>query len=73
MAHEFDDSRWQAESDARALAEAKEINGDTARLGKAQEAAVRLAEEKKKEANAMSSVAISKTAAAFPNQPEMLR
>lgn len=35
MAEIFDDSRFQAEMDARTLADAKEINGDNDRLGKA--------------------------------------
>jgi len=52
-----DDRRWQAESDARTLAEAEEINSDEARIKAAAEAAKAMAEEKQKEAHDMQTVA----------------
>jgi len=47
------EEKWMAESDARTLAEADVIRNDEKRLGKAQEAAKRLAEEAQEQADAM--------------------
>jgi hypothetical protein len=55
-----DDKRWQAEDDARALAQANVVNDDPARLEKAKNAATRMAAEEKERADAMSKVARSK-------------
>lgn len=52
-----EDRKWQARSDARTLAEAKVIMGDTKRLSGAAKAAKDMAEDSKKEARAMQSVA----------------
>ncbi len=52
-----DDKKWKAESDARTLAEAEIIKKDENRVTAAQEAAKRLAEEAKKEAESMADVA----------------
>ncbi len=52
-----DDKRWEAESDARTLSEAKIINDDEKRLSAATTAADRLAEEKREQAEAMEKVA----------------
>lgn len=56
----FDDSEFQAKSDARTLAEAKVIQGDKGRLQSAEQAAVVLAEEAAKDAKAMQSVSKEK-------------
>jgi len=52
-----DEERWQAEDDARTLQMAEVIRNDPKRLKKAQEAAKKLAEEKRKEADAIAKVA----------------
>ena len=52
-----EDKRWRAESDARTLAEATVIQKDAQRMKAATEAAARMAEEQRKEAAAMTSVA----------------
>ena len=52
-----DERRWRAESDARSLAEAEEINKDPERIKAATEAAKVMAEEKQAEAHAMQNVA----------------
>lgn len=52
-----EDKKWKAESDARTLAEAGVIKMDESRLKAAQEAAEGLADESKKEADSMKSVA----------------
>lgn len=52
-----DERRWRAESDARTLMEAKTIQGDGKRMKAAAKAAVSMAKEKEKEANAMKAVA----------------
>jgi len=46
-------AKWDAENDARTLADAEVIRNDEKRLGKAQEAAKRLAEEAQEHADAM--------------------
>jgi hypothetical protein len=51
--HEEDENEWQAECDARTLAEAECIRMDEDRLSKAQEAAKHLAEEEHEHAEAM--------------------
>ena len=51
------DKKWQAESDARTLMDAKVILKDKKRLTAAQSAAKKLASEKIKEADAMNAVA----------------
>lgn len=53
------DKKWQAECDARTLADAKVIEADASRKGAAIEAARKMAEEKTKEAAAMRNVASS--------------
>lgn len=54
------DEQWQAESDARTLAEAETIKADAGRNLKAQKAAARLLEEKEKEAEALRMLANAK-------------
>jgi len=58
-----DEKRWQAENDARTLAEAKVIVKDSERLNAAKVEAKRMADEKQKEVSAMRSVAGSKPGA----------
>lgn len=48
---------WQAESDARTLVEAEVIRSDPERLKAAQEKAKKMADEKKRESEAMSRLA----------------
>lgn len=55
-----DEKRWRAENDAYTLAEAQTISKDPIRMKAATEAAARMAEEQRKKANAMSSVAKKK-------------
>lgn len=52
-----EDKKWQAESDARTLAEAEVINGDATRLKAAIKAAADMAKEAKDESDAMSKIA----------------
>ena len=52
-----DQKKWQAEDDAYTLAQAAKIQKDPARMSAATDAAKRMAEEKREDANAMSSVA----------------
>lgn len=52
-----EDKKWQAENDARTLAEAEVIKNDSSRLKAAQNAAKGMAKEKQDEASAMSNVA----------------
>lgn len=52
---------WQAESDARTLMEAEVIKKDSKRFNAALKAADRMADDKKKESDAMSKVAGLKT------------
>lgn len=54
------DEEWQAESDARTLAEAETIKADAGRNLKAQKAAARLLDEKEKEAEALRMLANAK-------------
>jgi len=51
------DRRWQAEDDARTLAQSIVIQNDEKRMEAAKQAAERMAEEKREEASAMGSVA----------------
>jgi membrane protein involved in colicin uptake len=51
------EAEWQAEDDARSLAQAEEIKADKARLDKAQSAAKRMADEEAERAKAMRKVA----------------
>ena len=53
----FSDQKWQAECDARTLADADEIKKDTPRLDKAKTAAQKLAEKKQVELASMKKVA----------------
>ncbi len=68
-----DEKRWQAESDARSLSEAKIISDDEKRLAAAKVAAERLAEEERERAEAMEKVsdvqsgAVGKKKNMFPN------
>ena len=71
MVDEFDEDKWQARSDAQTLAEAKVINGDNSRLGRAQVAAVDMAAEKQEDAESMARVAKDRNA--HPNRPELFR
>lgn len=48
---------WQAQDDARALAQAEEIKADKPRLDKAQQAAKKMADEEAERAKAMRKVA----------------
>ena len=50
------DKEWRAEDDARALAQAKLIANDPARLDMATKAALRMAEKEREEAAAMTGV-----------------
>jgi len=50
------DAEWEAECDARTLAEAEKIRGDEGRLGRAQEAAERLAKEAQEHADNLAHV-----------------
>jgi hypothetical protein len=52
-----EDQKWQAESDARTLAEAKIVNDDPSRLAAATAMAEKLALERAKEAKAMNDIA----------------
>lgn len=52
-----EEKRWQAESDARTLAEANVIREDPERMKAAQGAAKKMAEDEREQANAMSKVA----------------
>lgn len=51
------EAEWQAEDDARALAQAEEIKTDRTRLQKAQDAAKKMADEETERARAMRKVA----------------
>jgi len=51
------DEKYQSEWDAQSLAEAEKIKNDPKRYEKAQQAAVRLAEEEREKAKAMTKVA----------------
>jgi len=56
-AEPYSEEKWQRESDARTLAEAKQIMTDKKRYTGAKKAAVALAEKAEAEANSMKSVA----------------
>lgn len=56
MSDEEREEMWRSESDARTLSEAEVIRNDEKRMGKAQEAATRLAAEQKEQADAMAKV-----------------
>ena len=53
MSEKEQQEKWEAECDARTLADAEVIRNDEKRLGKAQEAAKRLAKEERERADAM--------------------
>ncbi len=59
----WSEEKWQAESDARTLAEATMIKKDQGRLDKATTAADRMAEEKAKEAASLKQVANTRAGA----------
>lgn len=54
------EQKWQAEDDARAMAQYQEIIGDRARMGRALKVAKTQAADLTKRANAMQSVAKTK-------------
>ncbi len=54
----YDEQKWQADSDARTLADAEVIQKDEKRLKRAQEAAVKLAKEAQERADAFAHTAI---------------
>lgn len=56
---------WEAECDARTLADAETIKADKVRLGKAKSAAERLAKEAQEKAEALKKISDPKTW--FPN------
>lgn len=68
-----DEKRWQAESDARTLSEAEIISDDENRMAAAKVAADRLAEEERKNAEALEKVSnvksgrVGKNKGMFPN------
>ena len=55
---ESTDETWQAEGDARTLADGEEIKADVERLKKAKAAASRMAIEKQEQADAMKNVGL---------------
>jgi hypothetical protein len=57
-----DERKWQAENDARTLAEAEQIKEDKTRLEAAQSAAKRMLEEEEERTRAMRKVARKKRA-----------
>ena len=59
-----DEKKWRADNDARTLAEAEVIQKDKARLKAAKAAAKSMADEKRREATAMTNVA----GALYPEQ-----
>ncbi len=64
-----DEKRWRAESDARALADAIEIQGDPARLAAAKKAAAERAKEMADVAARHKAVATAKPAPKSPAKP----
>ena len=56
-----DELRWQAESDARTMAQYQEIMQDKARMNRAVKEAKRQAADLQKRANAMNTAASTKT------------
>jgi hypothetical protein len=65
------DEEWEAHSDARTLAEASLIRGDSGRMVKAQEAARKISEKADEEKEAMKRIAQGRLM--FPNSPEMFK
>ena len=63
-----DDAKWQAESDARTLAEAKRIVSDKGRLGAAQAAAKAMLEKQEAETKALRSIANSANPTRIPSE-----
>lgn len=61
IAQTASDKKWQAENDARTLAEAETIKQDPNRLKPAQDAAQKMVDQKRDEANAMAKVAGKKS------------
>ena len=55
------DQQWQAESDARTMAQYQEILGDRARMSRAIKVAQKQAQDLTRRANAMQTVARTKT------------
>jgi hypothetical protein len=55
------EAEWQAEDDARALAQAEEIKSDKPRMDKARDAAKKMADEEAERARAMRKVAGQRT------------
>ena len=51
-----EEKKWEAESDARTIAEAEAIKGDPERIKAAQKAAKEMSEEKQREADALRSL-----------------
>ena len=64
------EAQWQAEDDARTLAQAEVIKQDQARLANARNAAAKIAAREREEANAMSKVAGRAVKSNDPNQKE---
>ncbi len=62
------EAEYQAEWDARTLADAERIKADKARLKKAEDAATKIVNEQNKEAQAMRKVAGKRGALPDPNQ-----
>ena len=52
-----EEKRWQAEGDAHTLSQAKIINGDENRMAAAKQAAEKLAEHEREQAEALEAVA----------------
>jgi hypothetical protein len=63
-----EDKRWRAEDDARTLASANVILEDKPRLSLAKKAAVRMAEEERDRAKAMTKVATTKKVVSGDNE-----
>lgn len=61
MATKKQEQEWQAQDDARVMAQYQEIIGDKARMGRAVKVARQQAADLTKRANAMSSVANTKS------------
>jgi len=51
-----EEKKWEAESDARTIAEAEAIKGDPERIKAAQKAAKEMSEERQREADALRSL-----------------
>lgn len=61
------EKQWQAESDARTLAEAERIKSESSRLKNAQTAAKRMVNDQQKELQSLSKVAQTKSSS--PKEP----